>query len=63
MTELSTDFLVIFCDVISGSKNHLENSLSFSLPKRESVNCCLVCKQKGTEKFDQKSLNLWMFSK
>ena len=36
-------FLVIFCDEIIGSKNHRENSLSFSLLKSESKNMCFVC--------------------
>ena len=31
-------FLVLFYDEIIGSKNHSENSLSFSLLKSESVN-------------------------
>ena len=37
-------FLVLFYDEIIGSKNHRENSLSFSLLKSESVNWCLVRK-------------------
>ena len=37
-------FLVMFCDEIIGSKNHRENSLSFSLLKSESVNLCFVRK-------------------
>ena len=56
-------FLVIFCDEIIGSKNHRENSLSFSLLKSESVNMCFVRKHKGNEQFDQKSPDLWVFSK
>ena len=54
---------MIFCDEIIGSKNHRENSLSFSLLKSESVNWCFVCKQKGNEQFDQKSSDLRVFSK
>ena len=39
------------------------NSLSLSLLKSESENWCLVCKHQGTEQFDQKSPDLWVFSK
>ena len=61
MSEFSIVFLVIFCDEITDSKNHSENSLSFSLLKSESVNWCLVCKHQGTEQFDQKSPDLLVF--
>ena len=54
---------MIFCDEIIVSKNHHENSLSFSLLKSEPVNWCFVCKHQGSEEFDQKSPNLWMLSK
>ena len=54
---------MIFCDEISGSKNHCENSLSFSLLKSTSVNWFLVRKHLGTKQFDQKSQDLWVFSK
>ena len=49
---------MIFYDEISGSKNHREYSLSFSLLKSESVNMCFVRKHLGTEQFDQKSPKL-----
>ena len=52
---------LIFCDEIIDSKNHRENSVSLSLFKSESVNWCLVCKHQGTEQFDQKSPDLWVF--
>ena len=45
---------MLFLDEIIGSKNHRENSVSFSLLKSESENWCLVCKHNGTEQFDQK---------
>ncbi len=63
MSEFSIVFLVLFCDEISGSKNHRENSVSFNLLESDSVNWCFVCKYKETKQFDQKSPNLWMFSK
>ena len=44
-----------FCDEISGSKNHCENSLSFSLLKSDSVNWCLFRKHLETKQLDQKS--------
>ena len=37
MSKISIVFIVIFCDEIIGSKNHRENSLSFSLLKSESI--------------------------
>ena len=49
---------MIFYNEIDGSKNHRENSLSFSLLKSESVNMCFVRKHLGTEQFDQKSPKL-----
>ena len=45
---------MIFYNEIIGSKNHHENSLSFSLLKSELVNMCFVRKHQGTEQFDQK---------
>ena len=63
MSEFSINFLVIFFDEINGSKNHRENSLSFSLLKSESVNWCFDRKHLGTEQFDQKSKDLWVFRK
>ena len=54
---------MIFYNEIIGSKNHRENSLSFSLLKSESLNMCFVRKHQGTEQFDQKSPKLWVFSK
>ena len=52
---------MLFCDKIIGSKNHVENSVSFSLLKSQSVIWSLVRKLSGTEQFDQKSINLWLF--
>ena len=63
MSESISFLCVIFYDEISDSKNHRKNSLSFSLLKSDSVNWCFVCKHKGNEQFDQKSSDLWMFSK